>query len=591
MNEKMKKIAILAAALLMGFSAQAQSMYDAYSFGKTEYYGTARTLGMGNAVTAVGADLGSIGINPAGSAVAGYSQFTITPGITVASTVAEWAPSYTAGVGDQVFGEGSRDSRTRFILPNLGLSLRIETGNRDGLRSFTVGMVSNRTSTHLERVSAFGQDNLTSISGAFATMANFNADGNGNPLDPDIFRYDDMYGSKYFWNYIAGYDAGLINYNDDAGTYYGSGEFKAFDGVNYDYYVPGLLRKSSFTETVGHRDDILINFGLDFSDRLFLGFNLGLQAQRRRYSEFYRESADNPAAFPLTPEYHDNTGAVVVEAATNFNASTYEYNYVADVDGVYAKLGVIWLPTESLRLGAAIQTPTACTVEERWRVVINNYTDAGSTYGNSPESESSYSYRSPWGFNLGAAFTFGAYGMLSADYELSDFSVMKYSLLDNDPVAGDPFYEVNRLNKLFYGVSHALRVGLEVKPFPTFALRAGYTFQSNPERYYTDSDGYTVDAAFYDANFNFYEGGGAALAKKQYIDAPVRSLSLGLGFISDGAFFADLAVRRTTWPVTRFAPYADYLTTAYGCATDTYSPVVRSTRSLVDAVLTLGWRF
>ena len=587
----MRKIWILAAGLLLtGFAASAQTMYDALNYGRNTYYGTARTLGMGNAVTAVGADLGSIGINPAGSAVAGYSSFTITPGVTVSSSVAEWSPSCLEG-NDRVYGGGSKDSRGRFILPNIGLNLRFETGNRDGLRSYTFGITSNRTSTHLEKVSAFGTENQTSLTGAFATIANFNADGSGNQLDPAIFGYSDMYGSNYFWNYIAAYDGGLINYNDDAGTYYGSSEKKVLSGGVYDYFVPGNLRQSSFTEVVGHKDDIVINFGLDFSDRLFLGFNLGIQTQRRRYSEFYRESAEDPSEFPLTPEYIDGDGNVQVEGATFFNAATYEYKYVADVDGVYAKVGAIWLPTESLRLGAAIQTPTSSTVQERWQVSVNNYTDAGHTYGNSPESESNYHYRSPWSFNIGAAYTLESFGMLSLDYELTDFSVMKYSLLDDDPLSDDPFYEVNRLNKLFCGVSHAIRAGIEVKPLPMLAVRAGFTFQSNPERYYTDSDGYTVDAAFYDANFNFYETGGAALAKKRYVDAPVTSASVGLGYVSSGSFFADFAVRRTSWPVSTFAPYADYLTTDFGASSNIYSPIVRSTRSLWDVLLTLGWRF
>jgi hypothetical protein len=48
-------------------------MYDGLTFSQNNYYGTARSIGMGNAMTAVGGDLGSIGINPAGSAVYNFS--------------------------------------------------------------------------------------------------------------------------------------------------------------------------------------------------------------------------------------------------------------------------------------------------------------------------------------------------------------------------------------------------------------------------------------------------------------------------------------------------------------------------------------
>lgn len=70
---------------LTAVAAGAQTMYDGLTFSQNNYYGTARSIGMGNAMTAVGGDLGSIGINPAGSAVAGYSQFTITPNLTLSS--------------------------------------------------------------------------------------------------------------------------------------------------------------------------------------------------------------------------------------------------------------------------------------------------------------------------------------------------------------------------------------------------------------------------------------------------------------------------------------------------------------------------
>ena len=59
--------------------AAAQNWQDALLFSENVYSGTARTVGMGNAVTAIGGDPGTLVFNPAGSAVAAYSQFSITP--------------------------------------------------------------------------------------------------------------------------------------------------------------------------------------------------------------------------------------------------------------------------------------------------------------------------------------------------------------------------------------------------------------------------------------------------------------------------------------------------------------------------------
>ena len=81
----MKRI-FICSALLLALAAPlgAQSLEDAYRFGGLDYTGTARSMALGGAMGAVGCDLGSIGINPAGSAVAGYSQVTLTPGLSLA---------------------------------------------------------------------------------------------------------------------------------------------------------------------------------------------------------------------------------------------------------------------------------------------------------------------------------------------------------------------------------------------------------------------------------------------------------------------------------------------------------------------------
>ena len=69
---KSLKMICVAAVLTSVYSLSAQNMYDAINLSRNEYLGTARSMALGNAVTAVGGDLGMIGINPAGSAVASY---------------------------------------------------------------------------------------------------------------------------------------------------------------------------------------------------------------------------------------------------------------------------------------------------------------------------------------------------------------------------------------------------------------------------------------------------------------------------------------------------------------------------------------
>ena len=63
----MKKTALILSLMTMAAGAgSAQTIYDALRYSESNYEGTARTLAMGNAFTALGGDLGAVTINPAG---------------------------------------------------------------------------------------------------------------------------------------------------------------------------------------------------------------------------------------------------------------------------------------------------------------------------------------------------------------------------------------------------------------------------------------------------------------------------------------------------------------------------------------------
>ena len=592
----MKKTILAISLTLVAIHAalRAQTMYDAMTFSQNNYYGTARSLGMGNALVAVGGDLGSIGLNPAGSAVAGYSQLTFTPGVSISSTGAAYAPSYIDdGVNVQVFGGLNKNSRTKFVLPNIGTTLRIPTGRNYGLRAITFGFVSSLTDCYLQEFTALGREDKSSRFGSFAAYANVNADGRGSQMNPTVLSQSNFFNnSGYLWNYLTAYDGGLINYNSDAGTYYGSTEFKDYndDTGEYTYSVPGTLSQYASNNNYGTKNDLMLNLGLNFSDKFYLGFNLGLPIIRYRSNEYYRESSVVPEDFPITPEYYSSSQhAFVADPLTNFISGVYQYNYSANGTGIYFKAGAIFLPTSSLRVGVSIQTPTAFTINESWQVsqasTFANATSSSSSY--SPVGEYSYRLRTPYIIDAGLAWTFGSTALLSFDYELTDFSVMQYREISGNGHS-DTFYRVNRINSLFCGVSHQFRVGFEANVNPALKLRAGFNLKTDPERYYTDSEGNFVDASVYDTYFNDYESGALFLTNPHFFKNSVKAFSLGIGYSSPGSFFADAAVRLTTLPVTYYSFYSQYLASENGVLV---SPCAQINRKLWDVAITVGWRF
>ena len=179
-----KSIFVISIFLAASAGAGAQTMYDALTFSRNDYYGTAKSIAMGNAMTAVGGDLGSIGINPAGSAVYSYSQFSITPNLTISSETGSYS-AYPVN-GSDVFINPQLTNHTRFSVPNFGTTLHLKTGNRRGVKGVTLGVVFNGTNNFTSKMMAGGYNDKTSYLSSMAVDAfGFDSDFmNGNRCIP-----------------------------------------------------------------------------------------------------------------------------------------------------------------------------------------------------------------------------------------------------------------------------------------------------------------------------------------------------------------------------------------------------------------------
>lgn len=576
----MKRTIFTALLSLTAIVAGAQTMYDGLNYSQNNYYGTARSIGMGNAMTAVGGDLGSIGINPAGSAVAGYSQFTITPNLTISSMNASYS-AYPVGGADRFTNEQNK-RLTRFSMPNIGLTFNWKTGNGSGLKAITYGLVVNGTNNFTGKMLAGGRNDKTSYQGAMAVAADgydmyflngYSIDKDGKRVDRgrdypyyygDDFQNDPNKGKFAPWNVIANAQAGSIdNYGDtDDPSYYwrykaategfsNTGEKDANGNYIYDIFLAGPLNQAYSRNITGSKYDVLFNVGFNFGDTFFVGANLGVTSLNYNYDECYKEAAENPSAFEI--DFGD-------KGKTCFSDYRTRYSYTADGSGVFGKIGFLWRPVDGLRVGAAVQTPTIMEINERWIQDVNlNYTDASfNGSAKTPEGEYSYRLRSPYRLNAGAAFTFAGMALVSADYEMTDYSTMKFMSKDGG-WSNDTFSSLNDQIRNCMGVSHMVRVGAEFKPLPEIAVRAGYNFTTTPEY--------------------VYEGN-----SKTKLNDRINAFSVGLGYSSNGSFFADIAARMTMLADEYISPYADYLS-------DLASPMILNKRDIYNVTATIGWRF
>ena len=536
----MKKILAAAFLFTMALQAGAQSWLDALEFSDNDYLGTARSVGMGNAMTAVGGDLGSLTFNPAGSAVAGYSQFTITPGLSFSTVTAQGSltdsDGYSVGFEDRY--------RTRFGrmgLPNFGVMMAYDTRNRSGLKRVSFGIVGNVTRNYTNWLRASGTNNSTTLAGSLASQAE------GLPVSV-VSSFDQ---NELPWESVTGYLSGI--YGEINGKYVGlteslwnTGEIKISDRIG-QYY--GLKR-------AGSKYDLLMNFGLDFNDRFYLGANLGIVTLDYRSDETRSEEA-------LSGGDYNN----------NFESLRMRYSQRDLGTGVYLKVGFIARPTDNLRIGAAIQTPTMFDIREDYQHEGQSIAGGKEKHKSSPQDEWFYRLKSPFRANVGIAYTIAKMALLSADYEYTDYRGMKLS------PAYDYDFDFSGQNldiQDFTGPVHAIRLGAEIKPAPELALRVGYNF--------------TTGAQYNDLSD---QGRVVPITNEERKEQIRTAVSFGIGYSSPGSFFMDAAVRFQYLGNEYFTPYYYYVFENGKLYTDSnvVTPKICSQAAVCNALLTLGWRF
>lgn len=576
----MKKFIAFWAGATLCLAAAAQSWDEALLFSENQYGGTARSVAMGNAMTAIGGDPGSFTINPAGIAVSSFSQFTVTPGLTlsVAGANGNFFENFEKGtLTPRGFGDQVNSTYARMSLPNLAFTLNRDNGRRSGWKRFGGGFALNATNNFSNRFNAGGLNSLTSYAAALASSA----EGYSADVLSNASWFDETDPTRRAeWVDRVGYLSGLFNgIPGYEGLYQAVTETRSESGGVVDRWVPAPLYQTYGEQTTGSKYDMVFSFAANYSDKFYVGANLGVTLLNYGMSEYWQERPDNVDEFPPI-EYEGGTVA-------RYQSLRMKRNYKLRGSGIFFKAGVLWRPVAGLRLGAAIQTPTLMSLFAR-----NAFNGEVSLSGksipaySSPEDQWEYTLTLPFRFNVGAAYSFGSIALLSADYEFVNYRGARYGLTSGE-YGPMPAYmsDANLDIKDVLGVSHQLRVGAEIKPTAALAIRLGYNLITTGQRNFID---YYVDA-----NNNVQVNLTPLTASERMAQAK-HSASIGVGY-AFGSFFLDGALRARFVPKEYITPYFYY---AYdGDYTDKYVddgmqvPTFMTRSTLFDAMLTLGWRF
>lgn len=507
----MKKIFSTLAAIALSVTLFAQSSQDAIKFSQNFYEGSARTVAMGNAFTALGGDLGSLAINPAASGIYRYSEVFIAPSLSFNNS----SVNYLSTKKD--------DNITRFGLSGLGVVFATNPKyHKKGDATFNFAFAINKVNDFSHRMSVSGE---TDKSSWLSSLANNISGIHAKSMDITN-TYDPFRRSSAPWRAILAWNSNLLDTLPDSGRDYKAAT-ENLSGLNI--VIGGPLRQNFVRESTGNVSEAIINMGGKISDNLFIGFNLGLQSLSYDDYQQYSEKAVNPANF-----------------TSKFSEFKHTYRQKTTGVGINIKAGIIALPADGLRIGASVSTPTWYAMNDEWdETIFAAYSDGYTIPISSPIGEYNYNLSTPLRLNAGIAYTFGSYGLISADYEFVDYSMSRLRS-NGDKTAFN--FENDQIKNNYKAVNNA-RLGIEIKPMQGFAVRGGYSYYQNPDK---------------------------------NAGSDLHYVSAGLGFIGKSGVFADFALQRRL-STEDFKLYSD--------AGSQRAPIGTLDDSRIKLMFTIGFRF
>lgn len=511
--------------------------FDMFNSAHTQFNTiTARSAAMAGAMTSLGADASSLSINPAGVGMYRTNELTFTPMM-----------SFTRAKNSAQPFEGN--SKNRFAVGNFGVVVKLRESST-GVTAINMGLSYNRLADYNYKYSfsnagVAGNASIADVyagqlaaSGITSAQLKQNYDNFGN------FRWSHY--DPTYWGAILGYKTGLVG--DTSGAW------------GRDMVVPNAAVDNFTTvESKGRADEWVWSLGINFNSKFYLGMSLGAstisQEKHIYYGEGYRYS-NNPQQ--------------------NYCMEYFNYDQITQMKGtgINFKIGAIYRPIESLRVGVAFHTPTYYNVTYKYQggmtsqvKAINNvdgYTVNSQGYIDPPFSEQTelliddgdYSWRftTPTRLMVGASYTVAKQLILSVDYERDWYNTMR---MKNSPYG--PLYK-GFIKDEFKG-SNTLRAGAEWRFIPQMAIRLGYGLWSGA----------------LDDNDEVYSS--PVIYRTEY-------MSTGLGIALSKHFTIDLAYM---YCKNNLTPYKTFY--GYNANVDIASPTFRTSISRHNAMMTLTVKF
>ena len=543
----MKKI-FLSACLLSLFMAHAhaQETYENTKLIDNDLNGTARYVGMGGAMEALGADISVINSNPAGIGLFRRSSGSVSFGLVSQDGASsfKYGNKTNASFDQAGFVYSLRDGRRTFI--NFGFNYH-KSKNFDYILNAASGL--NGASQHkLSYMKALAnENNLDKTSSGWRGK----------------FAYTSQLDNLYYNTLMMTSSDGFF-YNDASGYEFGRAE----------------------TGYIGEYD---FNTSVNVNDRVYLGITIGIHDVHYTGHSLYNEA--------LVNLNNQTAGDITVNDERRITGTGYN-----------ASFGIIFRPVDAspFRIGLSVSTPTLYDLKTSNYTYLINNTKAdggGKLQGDYPNYTTGESYEfklfTPWKFGVSLGHTVGNYLALGASYEYADYSRLDTRVNDGYDVDywGDVYEHsssdepMNRHTRETLKAVSTLKIGAEAKVMPNLAVRAGYNYVSPMFK----KEGYK------DGNIDSYGSNYSSATDYTNWEATNR-YTVGIGYTL-GKMSFDLAYQYAQTN-GKFHPFADsYLDYTYPGqdsngndvtmteSLDNYANAVKVSNKRNQLLLTLTYRF
>jgi len=496
-----KSICLAISALLFApFFATAQINFsDALMYSQSNFGGTGRYQGIAGASVALGGDLGSAFMNPAGLGFNRRSEFSITMGLGSMNANADYKVFDPDLGGYRQIGSAS-DNRLNLTFPNLGVLFANNKNGLSGDFGGSFGISVSRINDFQNSVVYEGQNDQNQLVDFFLQQAD------GLPwgffYDQEDFGPTNILGLAYVTYQIRD------DISEDPGT---QDTYYTFMPLPSEF--PTTQRQE--IQTTGAQYEWSFSYGGNFDDTFYYGIGLGIQTIRRSRERTYTESiSEQNDVFDelVLNDFLDHTGI-----------------------GVNLKGGLIYRPIDLIRVGLSFTSPTWFRMTESYSEEMvasyNNFqffrgvdeqgnpvfetltTEPGNGPALAIQEDITFAMRTPYRLSGGLAFFFSKNGFLSADVEYVGYGATRLSNprfeIDGAPTDFDFEVDNQTISQLAENAVN-IRVGGEYR-VGEFRFRAGYAHYGDP--YPTDDLG--------TAPRNFATGGVGLRKKDFYVDVTV----------------------------------------------------------------------